>query len=356
MPTLLVVDDETPILHAFGRVFRAPEVQLLTATTAAEGLALAAQHRPDTVILDINLPDESGLAAYGKLRQIDARVPVLFITGLGTTDQAIEAMKLGAFDFLLKPLDLKTLRDVVRRACEISRLMREPTLVSVENPPADLGGAEALVGRCPAMQEVYKAIGRVAPQNVTVLILGESGTGKELVARAIYQHSKRNHAPFLAINCAAIPETLLESELFGHEKGSFTGAERKRIGKFEQCSGGTLFLDEIGDMSPLTQTKVLRVLQDQRFERLGGGEMIQTDLRLIAATNHDLEQLVADGRFRSDLFYRLSIFTIKLPPLRDPGDDLPLLVDHFLRQFNRELNKEVLRVAANTMELLRRHT
>jgi two-component system nitrogen regulation response regulator GlnG len=355
MPTLLVVDDETPILHAFGRLFRAPEVQLLTATTAEEGLSLAEQHRPDTIILDINLPDQSGLEAYGKLRQIDARVPVLFITGLGTTDQAIEAMKLGAFDFLLKPLDIKTLRELVHKAFEISRLMRVPTLVADKHLPADAGSEDALVGRCPAMQEVYKSIGRVAPQNVTVLVLGESGTGKELVARAIYQHSRRGHAPFLAINCAAIPETLLESELFGHEKGAFTGAERKRIGKFEQCSGGTLFLDEIGDMSPLTQTKVLRVLQDQRFERLGGGETIQTDVRIIAATNHDLEGLVAAGSFRNDLFYRLSIFTIKLPPLRERGDDLSLLVDHFLRRFNRELNKEAQRVAPETMELLHKH-
>jgi DNA-binding NtrC family response regulator len=355
MPTLLVIDDEAPILHAFGRVFRAPEVQLLTASTAAEGLALVAQHRPDTVIFDINLPDQSGLAAYAKLRQIDARVPVLFITGLGTTDQAIEAMKLGAFDFLLKPLDLKTLRELVQKAFAISRLMRVPALMAEPEAAAGSGGTDVLVGRCQAMQEVYKAIGRVAPQNVTVLVLGESGTGKELVARAIYQHSRRGHAPFLAINCAAIPETLLESELFGHEKGAFTGAERRRIGKFEQCNGGTLFLDEIGDMSALTQTKVLRVLQDQRFERLGGGETVQSDVRLIAATNHDLERLVTDSRFRGDLYYRLSIFTIRLPPLRERGDDLPLLVDHFLRRFNRELSKEVLRVAPATLEILRKH-
>jgi two-component system nitrogen regulation response regulator GlnG len=206
------------------------------------------------------------------------------------------------------------------------------------------------------MQEVYKAIGRVAPQNVTVLILGESGTGKELVARAIYQHSHRDRAPFLAINCAAIPETLLESELFGHEKGAFTGAERRRIGKFEQCTGGTLFLDEIGDMTPLTQTKVLRVLQDQRFERLGGSETVQTDVRVIAATNHDLERRVAAGEFRNDLYYRLSIFTITLPPLRERGDDLTLLVEHFLRRFNRELGKEVFRTAPETLDLLRQHT
>ncbi len=355
MPTLLVIDDEPSILHAFGRVFRAPETKLLMATTAAAGLELVAKHRPDAIILDINLPDETGLQAYVRLREIDARVPVMFITGHGTTDQAIEAMKLGAFDFLMKPLDIKQLRDLVGRAFEISRLMRVPALMSAAEGAPDASASDVLVGRCPAMQEVYKAIGRVAPQNVTALILGESGTGKELVARAIYHHSHRADKPFLAINCAAIPETLLESELFGHEKGAFTGAERKRIGKFEQCSGGTLFLDEAGDMAPLTQTKLLRVLQEQRFERVGGTETIQTDVRVIAATNRDLEKLVAEEKFRSDLYYRLSIFTIRLPPLRDRLDDLHLLVEHFVRRFNRELGKEVMRVAEETQDILRRY-
>jgi DNA-binding NtrC family response regulator len=350
MPTLLVIDDEASILHAFRRVFREPDVVLMTASTAAEGLEKVAQVRPDAVILDINLPDESGLAAFRKLRQIDARVPVLFITGHGTTDQAIEAMKLGAFDFLLKPLEIQTLRDLVGKAFAISRLMRVPAVLAEDETPAET--SDVLVGRCPAMQEVYKAIGRVATQNVTVLILGESGTGKELVARAIYQHSNRAEAPFLAINCAAIPETLLESELFGHEKGAFTGAERKRIGKFEQCNGGTLFLDEVGDMAPLTQAKLLRVLQEQTFERVGGGETIKTDVRVIAATNRDLESLAATGKFRNDLYYRLSIFTIRLPPLGERGDDLPLLVEHFLRRFNRELGKEVVRTAPEAMEAL----
>ena len=353
MPTLLVIDDEAPILHAFRRVFREPEVVLFTAGTAAEGLAQVAAIRPDAVILDVNLPDESGLAAFRKLRAIDARVPVLFITGHGTTDQAIEAMKLGAFDFLLKPLEIQTLRDLVNKAFAISRLMRVPAILSQEETPTET--SDVLVGRCPAMQEVYKAIGRVASQNVTVLILGESGTGKELVARALYQHSHRAQAPFLAMNCAAIPDTLLESELFGHEKGAFTGAERKRIGKFEQCSGGTLFLDETGDMSPLTQAKLLRVLQEQTFERVGGSELIKTDVRLIAATNRDLEKLVVEGQFRNDLYYRLSIFTISLPPLRDRGDDLLLLIDHFLRRFNRELGKEVVRVAPEAMDMLSKH-
>ena len=202
---------------------------------------------------------------------------------------------------------------------------------------------DALVGRCPAMQEVYKAIGRVASQNVNVLIRGESGTGKELVARAIYQHSPRAAGRFLAVNCAAIPEPLLESELFGHEKGAFTGADSKRIGKFEQCSGGTLFLDEVGDMTPLMQSKVLRVLQEQKFERVGGNETIETDVWIIAATNRDLEQMVAEGQFRADLYYRLNGFTIKLPPLRERTEDIPVLVEHFLALFNRELGRTCIR-------------
>src|SRR5207249_7540868 len=246
----------------------------------------------------------------------------------------IEAMKLGAFDYLLKPLELDQLRALIDRACNISRGMHVKAVTAEEPVPPE--PSDVLVGRSPAMQEVYKAVGRVAPQDVTVLITGESGTGKELVARAIYQHSRRAAGPFLAINCAAIPETLLESELFGHERGAFTGAERKRIGKFEQCNGGTLFLDEIGDMTPLTQTKLLRVLQEQRFERVGGNETVQTNVRVIAATNRDLEQLVATGQFRSDLYYRLSVFPITLPPLRERGDDLPLLVDHFLKRLSPE--------------------
>src|SRR4051794_30455464 len=309
MPKLLVVDDEPSILHFFRRAFPGPDVTLLTAASAAEGLAAVGRDRPDVVILDIDLAGVSGLETYRRVRELDPKTPVIFITGHGTADTAIEAMRLGAYEYLLKPLELDHLTDLVERAFEISRLMRVPaTIPEAEAPPTP---SDALVGRCAALQEVYKAIGRVAPQDVTVLILGESGTGKELVARAIYHYSKRADKPFLAINCAAIPENLLESELFGHEKGSFTGADRRRIGKFEQCHGGTLFLDEVGDMSPITQTKILRVLQEGAFERVGGLETIKTDVRIIAATNRDLEAFVADGRFRGDLFYRLNVFTIR---------------------------------------------
>src|SRR5437762_11155305 len=260
-------------------------------------------------------------------------------------------MKQGAYDYLFKPLDLNQLRRVVAEALQVAQRMRAPAVVAETAADPDVEGA--IVGSCPAMREVYKAIGRVAAQNVPVLITGESGTGKELVARAIYQHGPRAKAPFLALNCAAIPENLLESELFGHEKGAFTGADRRRIGKFEQCHGGTIFLDEIGDMPLSLQAKVLRLLQEQAFERVGGNETIRTDVRLIAATHRDLKAWSAEGKFRADLYYRLSVFTIPLPPLRERGDDLPLLVQHYLRRFSRELGREVRDVAPEALERLR---
>jgi two-component system nitrogen regulation response regulator GlnG len=359
MSVLLAIDDDPSILLSFRHIFREPEYTVLTAATAAAGLDLVSRRHPEVILLDINLPDLSGLDTFRRIRAIDARIPIIFITGHGTTEVAIEAMKLGAYEYLVKenllsPEQTQQLRELVQRAFEISRLMHEPALLAEADQNTPPG--EVLVGGSTTMQAVYKAIGRVAPQDVTVLILGESGTGKELVARAIYQHSKRSTGPFLAINCAAIPETLLESELFGHEKGAFTGAERKRIGKFEQCNGGTLFLDEIGDMTPLTQTKILRVMQEQKFERVGGNETIQTNVRLIAATNRDLQRAVGAGQFRSDLYYRLSVFTIQLPPLRERGTDLPLLLDHFRKRFNRELGKEVHQIHPETLAVLRRHT
>src|SRR3984957_5682076 len=238
-------------------------------------------------------------------------------------------MRQGAYDYLLKPIDLQKLDRVIKEALKVARLMREPAVVAETPPDEELPG-EAIVGSCPAMQDVYKAIGRVADQTFPVLITGESGTGKELVARAIYQHGLRARAPFLALNCAAIPEHLLESELFGHEKGAFTGADRRRIGKFEQVSGGTLFLDEIGDMPLALQAKLLRVLHEQAFERVGGNETIRTDVRFIAATHRDLKAWSAEGKFRADLYYRLSVFNIQLPPLRERGEDLALLVRHYL--------------------------
>jgi two-component system nitrogen regulation response regulator GlnG len=283
-------------------------------------------------------------------------MPIVFITSLASSETAIKAMTLGAFDYLLKPLDIARIRELVGQALEIRRLMSIPVDVPGSQAQATNEApsvrSDTLVGSSAQMQEVYKAIGRVAPQDVTVLVRGESGTGKELVARAVYQHSSRHKGQFLAVNCAAIPDALLESELFGHEKGAFTGADQRRIGKFEQCSGGTLFLDEIGDMSPLVQSKVLRVLQSQQFERVGGNQTISTDVRVIAATNRPLEKMVEDGEFRSDLYYRLSGFTIQLTPLRDRRDDLVPLLENYLAHFSRELRKNVHGISPEALEIL----
>ncbi len=354
MPSLLVVDDEPTVLHLFRRMFDKVGVEVLTAANAAEARRLVAETRPDVAILDLVLPDQTGLQAFQVLKEIDPRLPVIFMTASGNSDTAIEAMKLGALDYLLKPLDFAEVRKLVDQALEIRRWTRQP--VALQDTAASLPAeGDALVGRCPAMQLVYKAIGRVASQNVTVLIRGESGTGKELVARALYHHSHRSTGPFMEVNSAAIPEALLESELFGYERGAFTGADRRRIGKFEQCHRGTLFLDEIGDMSPALQSKILRVLQEQRFERVGGNEIIAADVRVIAATNRDLERMVARNHFRADLYYRLNGFTIQLPPLRERGEDLPLLVDYFLLRANRDLKKEVRGVSPAALEMLRRY-
>jgi two-component system nitrogen regulation response regulator GlnG len=352
MAHLLLIDDDPALVpKQLRQTFPSPSHRVEVARTGAEGLGRVRDDPPDVILLDLRLPDHSGLEVYRRIREFDARIPVIFVTVAKTADAAIEAMQQGAYDYLFKPLDLHQLKRVVGEALDVARLMREPAVVAESAPDADLEGT--IIGSCMGMREVYKAIGRVAGQAVPVLITGESGTGKELVALAIYQHGPRAREPFLALNCAAIPETLLESELFGHEKGAFTGADRRRIGKFEQCNGGTLFLDEIGDMPLALQAKVLRLLQEQAFERLGGNETVRTDVRLIAATHRDLKALSAEGKFRPDLYYRLGVFTIHLPPLRERDEDLPMLIQHHLGRFSRELGREVREVAPEAMERLR---
>jgi two-component system nitrogen regulation response regulator GlnG len=352
MANLLLIDDDPDLLaERVAHLFPAPAHRVEIANSGAAGLERVAAACPDVILLDLRLPDQSGLEILRQLRRIDARIPVVMVTVVRSADSAIEAMRHGAYDYLLKPLDLQNLDRAINAALKVSRLMREPAVVA-ETPPDEEFSGEAIIGCCPGMQEAYKAIGRVADQTFPVLITGESGTGKELVARAIYQHGPRAQAPFLALNCAAIPENLLESELFGHEKGAFTGADRRRIGKFEQCNGGTLLLDEIGDMPPATQAKMLRVLQEQAFDRVGGNETIRTDVRLIAATHRNLKAWSEEGKFRPDLYFRLGVFTIHLPPLRERDDDLPLLAQHFVRRFSRELGREVRQVAPEAMTRL----
>ena len=357
MPSLLVVDDDRAIIHAFRRGFQNTEVTVFSTQTATDAMDLVARYRPDVVVLDTELPDQSGLAVFEQIHQREPSTPVIFVTASATANAAIEAIERGAFDYVVKPMQIQKIRELVAQALKSRQLVAMPGDGAAGGEPVAVAvGADRLVGRCPAMQEVYKAIGRVASKKINVLICGESGTGKELVAMAIQQHSSRASSPFLAVNCAAIPEPLLESELFGHEKGAFTGADAKRIGKFEQCSGGTLFLDEVGDMTPLMQSKVLRVLQEGRFERVGGNNTIETDVRIIAATNRNLEQMVAEGHFRADLYYRLNVFCVELPPLRDRMSDIPLLVDYFLGTFCRELGKLACKVSPEAMELLMRYS
>ncbi|HSS37962.1 MAG TPA: sigma-54 dependent transcriptional regulator [Polyangia bacterium] len=346
----VVVIDEDPRLLAeqVQRVF--PTDLVTVATEAGAGLSALRDMSADVVLLSVGPRDRRAIDLYEEIRRLDPLVPVIFATGGNNAEVAIEAMRRGAFDYVRKPTDLEQLRGILLEAIEVRRQSRAYAPVGESAP--DAAGGDALFGTCPAMLEVYKAIGLVADRDVTVLVTGESGTGKEVVARAIHRHSRRASAAFTALNCAAIPETLLESELFGHEKGAFTGADRRRIGKFERHSGGTILLDEIGDIPPALQPKILRLLQEQSFERVGGNETIRTDVRLVAATHRDLRALVAEDAFRLDLFYRLGVFTIHLAPLRERGSDIPLLVEHYVQQFSRELGRDVRDVAADVMEKL----
>jgi two-component system nitrogen regulation response regulator GlnG len=303
--------------------------------------------------MDLRMGGMSGLETLRRLRQSDPKLLVILMTAYGTTQTVIEAMKLGAYDYLLKPFDVPKLKQIVVAALKAAADMRQ--VVSYEPLLASEDYELGIVGRSEAMQQVFKLIGQLAASDATALITGETGTGKELVARAIYHHSARAGQPFLAINCAAIPEQLLESELFGHEKGAFTGATAQRIGRFEQCNKGTLFLDEIGDMSLPTQTKILRVLQSGAFERVGGNQPVQVDVRVIAATNKPLEAAVAKREFREDLFYRLNVVRIHIPPLRERREDVPLLVNYFLKKFAREAQRPPRSVAAAALAALEQH-
>ena len=334
MGHILIVDDEPQIRQSFEKILTAEGHTVKTASSGEAAIALVQAAVPDLVIMDVSLPGMSGLEAFRAIHEIEPKLPVIVMTGKGTTETAIEATKLGAFEYVLKPLEFPDSLTLIDQALEAGRFMR--SRVELDVAP-DTAAADAIIGRSKPMQEVYKAIGRVAPTDATVLIRGESGTGKELVARAIYQHSLRSAKPFLIINCVAIPETLLESELFGYEKGAFTGAVNRRVGKFEQAHGGTVFLDEIGDMPFSIQAKILRLLQERSIERLGGREPIPVDVRIIAATNRDLEAALAQGRFREDLYYRLKVVTLWLPPLKERAQDITLLAEYFLARFAKEM-------------------
>jgi len=327
---ILVVDDEQAICWAFTQLLQPEGYAVLVAASAEEGLELAAREQPDMVILDIRLPRLSGLDALPRFRAQNPEAPVLVMTAHGTMETAIEATKRGAYNYLLKPIHNQDVLHHIRTALEQRSLSRE--VAQLRRELEGLSGLQSLVGKTPAMQEVYKKIGAVAPTGSSVLILGESGTGKELVAKAIHDYSARARGPFIAVNCASMPEPLLESELYGHVKGAFTGAIRDKAGKAEVAGGGTLFLDEIGEMPLAIQAKLLRFLEERRFERVGSTEPIEVDVRILAATNQDLRVRLRKQLFREDLYYRLNVVSISLPPLRERKDDIPLLVTHFLRR------------------------
>jgi nitrogen regulation protein NR(I) len=348
MQTVLIVDDDKSIRYSLKRMME-NNYTIGTAQNGEEALAHFREKLPDLVIMDIKMPGRSGMDILKEMKSIDPKSLVIIMTAYGTTETAIEAMKYGAFDYILKPFPIPKMKSLIEKALSLRRLMKEQVSYAVVESSGE-GDGERIIGTSPAMQEIYKMIGQVAPSDVTVLLRGESGTGKELLARAIYQHSFRSNQPFLPVNCAAIPDTLLESELFGHEKGAFTGAASRRIGKLEQCQGGTIFLDEIGDMSLSTQAKLLRVLQERCFERLGGTETIAVDLRLIVATNKDLEEAILTGAFRKDLYYRLNVVSIKIPPLRERKEDIPALTSYFIRKFNRELKKQIVGMTPSAMD------
>ena len=353
MGNILIVDDDAQLRQSFEKILTTEGHAVKTASSGEAAIAMVQAAVPDLVIMDVRMPGMSGLEAFRVMHEIEPKLPVIIMTAFGTTETAIEATKLGAFEYVLKPFEnIQDILALIGQALEAGRFMR--SRVELDVAP-DTAAADALIGKSKPMQEVYKAIGRVAPTDATVLIRGESGTGKELVARALYQHSLRSAKPFLVINCVAIPETLLESELFGYEKGAFTGAVNRRVGKFEQAHGGTVFLDEIGDMPFSIQAKILRLLQEKSIERLGGREPIPVDVRIIAATNRDLEAALAQGRFREDLYYRLKVVTLGLPPLRERGQDITLLAEYFLSRFGREMDVSNPGVTAEAKLLLQNY-
>jgi nitrogen regulation protein NR(I) len=349
MAKILVVDDERNVLRAFEEILPTRGHEVVAVRGAEDAMRCLKDAECNLVILDICLPGMSGLDALARIKQIQPTLPVIIMTGQSTTNTAIEATKRGAFDYQLKPFEPAEMLKTIGEALEAARLMKgHVALGSQTTEPS----TDAIVGQSPAMQQLYKGVGHVAQTDVTVLIRGESGTGKELVARAIYEHSRRCKLPLIVINCAAIPETLLESELFGYEPGAFTGATTRRIGKFEQAHGGSIFLDEIGDIPLMVQAKILRVLQERTFQRLGGNETIHTDVRVLCATNRDLEKAISAGDFREDLYHRLNVVTVQLPPLRERRDDIPHLVDYFLNRCARAAGVERPPLAPEALESL----
>src|SRR3954471_14262789 len=347
---ILVVDDEAEIRRSVRMILEYEGYEVLEASSGPDAIALVERETPDLVFLDIKMPGMDGLDALQRIRSSNDALPVVIISGHGTVSTAVEATKAGAFDFIEKPLTTERVLVTIRNALDRTRLADENRSLK-----RAVEVRHQMVGESPALRHVWDAIKRASPTNATVLLLGESGAGKELVARSIHRNSLRSRERFVQVNCAAIPEELIESELFGHEKGSFTGATEKQIGKFEQADRGTIFLDEVGDMSPKTQAKVLRVLQEQEVERLGSARTIKVDVRVIAATNKNLEEAIERGEFREDLFFRLAVIPIYVPPLRERPEDIPVLVKHFTETISRDSNIRPKRITAAALDVLQRY-
>ncbi|NOY78242.1 MAG: sigma-54-dependent Fis family transcriptional regulator [Calditrichaeota bacterium] len=349
---VLIVDDDVNIRKMIEINLKKDKMyDIISAANGESCLKIMHETIPDLVLLDIQMPGIDGIETLRRIKQENPKIPVVMMSAHGTIETAVKSMQLGAFDFITKPFSGDRLRLTVKNAIENSSLKAEVDRLRQELQ--ERYQFKNIIGESGPMQEVFKAIKKVTDSNVTVLLQGESGTGKELIARAIhFESEKRRNKPFVAVNCSALPESLLESELFGHEKGSFTGASGRRIGKFEQADGGTIFLDEIGEMSPSTQVKILRVLQEREFERVGGNELIHVNVRVISATNKNLEEAIKKGEFREDLYYRLSVFPIVIPPLRERKEDIPLLAQYFISKYAQREEKDVQELSSDALELL----
>ncbi len=348
--SILVVDDEFSIRDSLENWFRKDGYDVRAVENAADALRAIQEQPADVAVVDIKMPGMDGLELQRRLHESNPRTAVIMITAFATVETAVQALKQGAFDYVTKPIDPDELSHLVRRAIEQRRL--EDENLQLRETIDELVAVDTIVGESPAIRKVMELIQHVAPTDVTVLIQGESGTGKELIARAIHVNSRRRYLPIIAVNCGAIPETLLESELFGHEKGAFTGADRKRRGKIEMAQGGTLFLDEVGAISPRMQVELLRALETHEFHRVGGMESVHVDFRVICATNENLEKAVQEGRFREDFYYRINVFTIEAPPLRVRRCDIPLLAAHFLHRFARQMDKHITEISPEAMKML----
>lgn len=349
MNKVLIVDDEKTVRYAFRRTFE-DEYEIIEAENGQEALSTVATEKPDVILMDIRMPVMDGLSALGVIKEKALDIQVVLMTAYTDTNTAMQAMKEGAFDYIIKPFDNTEVRQVIEKACHLARIKEQ--VKSTDDDVSSSSKADHIIGRSKTIIAVSKLVGQVAPTDVPALILGETGVGKELVARAIVQHSRRAAGPFMVVNCASLPDTLIESELFGYESGAFTGAVKQRVGRFEQCQDGTIFLDEIGELPALMQAKVLRVLQDGSFERLGGNATLYTNARVIAATNCNLRKMVDNGEFRRDLYHRLKVFPISIPALRDRREDIPLLAKYFISRYGQVIAPPVESITPEALNKL----